>query len=400
MEILIVTQDFPPERGGIQTYMLELARAFLQAGHRVRVICPGARDAENPLPGLTDLVRLPVHSSWLFLRLIFFLPGYLRKNPGIDAVLYAQWQPALVEWRLAGREGKPRSYAVIHGRELLTSVWGPLAPWIMPRIFSRLDGAFPNSRAVRELAAGKLARNKLTPSDGNSSEGRSTPSAAAGLPAGPCPLTIIHPGVDPDRFHRVDAGFLRDRYGLGDAPVILSLTRMVARKNLRRLIEAMPAVLAQAPGTRLLLGGNGPERESLEARVRELGLSAQVTFIGRVADGEMAAHYSLADVFALPSLSQGNDIEGFGIVFLEAGACGTAVLGARAGGIPDAVADEETGLLVDPENSQNIEEALLRLLKNPAESRAMGLRGRQRVETEFTWKRCAEHFLAAMGQTG
>src|SRR5690606_13685511 len=139
--------------------------------------------------------------------------------------------------------------------------------------------------------------------------------------------------------------------------VIVSLTRMVARKNLRGLIEALPLVRARVPGTKLLLGGTGPEREALMRLAVSSGLGETVLFPGRIADGEMNAHYSLADVFALPSLSERGDIEGFGIVFLEAGACETPVVGTLSGGIPDAIADGETGLLVPAGNRESLAEA-------------------------------------------
>jgi len=240
----------------------------------------------------------------------------------------------------------------------------------MRKAFARLDGAFPNSNEVL-----RLARAHARPR---------------------CPLHLIHPGVDPQAFRPVDAAFLRARYGLGDAPVIVSLGRMVARKNLRLLIEAMPAVRSAVPGARLVLGGTGPERESLMARAGELGLQGSVAFPGRIADGEMAAHYGLADVFCLPSLASRKDVEGFGIVYLEAGACEVPVVGGRAGGVPDAVADGETGLLIDPASRVELEGALIALLSDRERGRAMGRRARERILKDFTWDACADRMLACL----
>src|SRR5690606_2689109 len=153
---------------------------------------------------------------------------------------------------------------------LYASVFGPAAPFMRRRVFAALDAAFPNSAEVL-----RLTRERAAPAR---------------------PLHLVHPGVDPGAFRRADAGFLRARYGLGDAPVIVSLTRMVARKNLRGLIEALPLVRARVPGTKLLLGGTGPEREALMRLAVSSGLGETVLFPGRIADGEMNAHYSLADV--------------------------------------------------------------------------------------------------------
>jgi phosphatidylinositol alpha-1,6-mannosyltransferase len=368
MDILLVTQDFPPEQGGIQTYMLELARRFAARGHSVRVLCPGEPGAPAPVAGLKEITRLRVPSSFLWTRLLTYLPGYLRARPAVDRVLYAQWQCAI--GAAAVPRGTRREFAVVHGRELLTSVFGPLGTSLMRRAFARLDGAFPNSNEVA-----RLTRLHAKPR---------------------CALDVVHPGVDPAAFHPVDAGFLRARYGFGDAPVIVSLGRMVARKNLRLLLEALPAVRRAVPGARLLLGGTGPEREALMARARALALGEAALFPGRIADSEMAAHYSLADAFALPSYASGKDVEGFGIVYLEAGACEVPVIGGRAGGVPDAVADGETGLLIDPQSREELEKALIALLTDRARGKEMGKRARRRVLERFTWESCADAMLARM----
>jgi phosphatidylinositol alpha-1,6-mannosyltransferase len=370
MDILIVTQDFPPEEGGIQTYLHELVRRFAARGHDVRVLCPGRPGDGEPIPGPKEIVRLRcIGTSFLWARLLTYLPGYLRSRPTVSHVLYAQWQGAA--GALLAPKGGRKEFSLVHGRELLTSVFGPaLQPAIMRRAFARLDGAFPNSNEVL-----RLTRDRARPA---------------------CPLHLIHPGVDPQAFRPVEARFLRERYGLGDAPVIASLGRMVARKNLRLLLEAMPAVRRAVPGTRLLLGGTGPERDGLMARAGALGLEKEVLFPGRVAEGEMAAHYSLADVFCLPSLASKKDVEGFGIVYLEAGACEVPVVGGRAGGVPDAVAEGETGLLIDPASREELEGALIALLSDRERRREMGRRARERILRDFTWDACADRMLACM----
>ena len=291
-------------------------------------------------------------------------------------VLYAQWQSAVgasprgLAGSRAGKPGVRKSFCLVHGRELLTSVLGPLAPWLMRRAFRSLDAAFPNSNEVM-----RLTRERAAPG---------------------CPLHLVHPGVDPELFRPTDARFLRERYGLGDAPVIVSVTRMVARKNLRRLIEALPGVRERAPGTLMVLAGTGPERDSLMGRAAELGLKDAVRFPGRIADGEMAAHYSLGDVFALPSLASEKDVEGFGIVFLEAGACEVPVVGGRSGGVPDAVEEGGTGLLVDPLDTEKLAEALAELLLDRARGREMGRKARLRIQKGFTWTAASDRVLSEL----
>lgn len=371
MEILIITQDFPPEKGGIQTYVAELAVRFIAKGHAVHVICPGSRTDAPPLPGLKGLCRIPIHSSWLFLPLIWELPRYLRDNPGITHILFAQWQPAVLFPGLFKlKDARIRTYCLVHGRELLTSVLGPLAPLLMQRVFARVTAAIPNSQAVLDILKAKAKPR--------------------------CRIKVVHPGVDPGRYRPMDASHLRARYGLGNAPIVLCITRMVARKNLEALISAMPAITREIPDTRLLLGGGGPQKPALEALVRELSLEGTVKFLGRIPDEEIVPHFCLADIFAMPSLSHGRDIEGFGIVFLEAGACEVPVLGSTSGGIPDAVVEGVTGRLVDPKDVDAIAKVLVAMLKDPAGSKAMGIAARKHILSNRTWENTAEEILAVM----
>lgn len=378
MDILIVTQDFPPERGGIQTFMLELSRAMIDLGHRVRVICPGKKTDANPLPpnpqtgflGLTELIRIPIHSSWLFVPLLGYLPHYLKKNPTLEVVLYAQWQSALSGFLISKKTISHRSYCFVYGRELLTSVLGPFAPILRKKVFGKLTAVFPISAEIMQLTK-SMAPPTL-------------------------PLHLVHPGVDPNYFKPVDANFLRIRYGIENSAVIFSITRMVARKNLRNLIAALPQVLKSVPNAKLVLAGNGPEKKNLEAQVVLLGLQNEVQFLGHISDTERVAHYCMAQVFALPSLSLPRDIEGFGIVFLEAGACEVAVVGSLAGGIPDAVEAGVGGLLVPPADTEKLALALIQILQNTAMANEMGRAARRRIEQHFTWSHIAQKTLALM----
>ncbi len=377
--ILVVTQDFPPEAGGIQAYMLELVRHFSKRGHHVAVVCPGKPDAPSPLPSEIPVTRVRIHSSWLFLPLMFRLPRLIREG-GYTAVIYAQWQSSLPELLISRSPGtgahRHRSVVLAHGRELLTSVLIPFHGLLCRAAFRRADIAVPVSTAIEQL----LRRT--------------------GRPRGR--VARINPGVDPVRFSPGDADSspsLRSRYGVGDAPVILALARLVPRKGHDLLIRALPGVLQKVPTARLVIGGEGPEEARLRALVAELGVEQQVTFAGRIGEDVLVDHYRMATVFAMPSRQGPRDIEGFGIVLVEAGACEVPVVATRAGGIADAVADGETGLLVPQENVDALREALLRLLQNPEESLRMGKRARQRVLEGLTWEATGDKFLALMQGT-
>ncbi len=353
MRLLLVTQDFPPDRGGIQTYCHELALGLGRLGHEVRVICPdvGARHAAD--------VELPVRrlhgpGSWLFLPWAARLRGLLRAHRPTH-VLYGQWQLAVL-----ARPGVPTG-CLVHGRELLTSVFDPLTPWLLPRTFAHVDVAFPVSRHVEDLLRAR---------------------------AHPRRVARVAPGVDPVRFapspRRAE---LRQARGLGrEHVVLLGLGRLAARKNFDRVVACMPALRAARPEVRLVLGGSGPLEAALRAQVDRLGVADVVQFLGDVPDAELPDAYALGDVFVLPSRGGLRDVEGFGIVFLEAAACGLPAVATRAGGIEDAVRDGETGLLVQ---ADELEAALQRLVQDASLRARLGTSARARILAELTWDHTA-----------
>jgi phosphatidylinositol alpha-1,6-mannosyltransferase len=372
--ILIVTQDFPPVPGGIQTYLFELARHFIKRGHRVTVICPGTKGAPSPLPPEATVIRIRVHTSWLFLPLMFRLPGILRRG-NFNHVLYAQWQGVLSEAFVPKGTRRHQSLCLVHGRETLRSIFGPLHNVLCRFAFRRVDIGIPNSRKVMDL------------------------TRRAGRPA--CPLRLVHPAVDPDLFRPADAAPLRALYGIAEGPVILGMARMVKRKNMEGMLRAFPAVLREYPGARLVLAGDGPGREPLGRLAAELGCADRVLFPGVIRHEDFirahgASIYSLADVFAMPCLGSETDVEGFGIVYLEAGACEIPVIGSRVGGIPDAVVEGETGLLVDPEKPEELEAAFLNLLRRPDRGKTLGVAALQGVVRDLTWEKTGDAILALM----
>ena len=177
-------------------------------------------------------------------------------------------------------------------------------------------------------------------------------------------IQLIHNGVNTERFvpGAPDPSLL-DRYGLHGKRVILTVGRIVPRKGVDVVIRAMPKVLETVPDARYLIVGEGDYRPILERLVSDLGLGESVIFAGRVTEDELAAHYQLCDLFAMPNREMPDgDTEGFGLVFLEANACGKPVIGGRAGGAVEAVLDGENGLLVDGWSVTEVTDALLRLL--------------------------------------
>jgi phosphatidylinositol alpha-1,6-mannosyltransferase len=181
-------------------------------------------------------------------------------------------------------------------------------------------------------------------------------------------ITLIANGIDLDRFRlRPDNPDLRARYGLTDRRILLTVGRLSERKGMDRVIEALPEILARHPDVHYLIVGEGDYGARLERLVAERRLGARVIFAGAVSDDELLDHYAIAEVFVMPhrQLASG-DTEGFGVVFLEANACGVPVVAGVSGGAPDAVQNELNGLTVDGDDPAAVAQAVLRILDDAA----------------------------------
>ena len=212
-------------------------------------------------------------------------------------------------------------------------------------------------------------------------------------------ITVIHPGVDADRFCPADDALseqVREGLGLRGRRVILTVGNLVRRKGHDMVLRAMPSVLWAMPDAAYLIVGDGVARGELEREVWELGLQGHVIFAGRVPGEQLVRFYQSADLFVMPSRDIAGDVEGFGIVYLEAGCCGLPAIGGRSGGIADAVVDGQTGILVDSLCPEAVADAIVTLLGDPYLARAMGRAGRERAMHEFTWPRAADQVEATL----
>jgi phosphatidylinositol alpha-1,6-mannosyltransferase len=274
------------------------------------------------------------------------------------------------------RAGAKRIVALTHGHEVWWAKVWPFS-WAMRRIGSGVDnltylGDFTRTQISRAL----------------------TDSAASAM-------VKIAPGIDTDHFApRADAKALRAELGLTEKKVIVSVGRLVHRKGQDTLVESMPQILSQIPDAHLLFIGEGPYKEYLVKRAAELKVSDAITFIGRIQYAELPRYICVGDIFAMPSRSRlaGLEVEGLGIVYLEASACGLAVVGGKSGGAPDAVLEGETGFAVDGTSADSVAEAAVALLDNPELARQMGVRGRQWIIDEWRWEIWAQKFAQLLTQ--
>lgn len=365
---LVVTNDFPPRVGGVQQYVERLVAGL--PADRVAVLAPvwpGWREHDEAQPYPVE--RWPESFVWptpdLERRVVS-----LAADRRADVVLFGHGFP--LPWIAPGlaARGIP-SVALTHGAE----VWIARTPGLAAAQRRGLRAC----RAVTSVSAHTGARMR----------------AAAGTD-----LTVLYPGVDTERFApTVDGSPLRERLGLGDRPVVVCVSRLVPRKGQDVLIEAMRSVRVRIPEAALLLVGDGPERASLE-RAAANDPPGAVVLAGEASPRDLPTWYAAADVFAMPCRSRfaGLEVEGLGIVFLEAAACGKPVVAGRSGGADEAIVDEQTGLLVEGAEPKAVALAIVRLLQDANLARRMGAAGRARVEAEFTWQRSAECLAGVLAQ--
>ncbi|KON27199.1 hypothetical protein AC481_05570 [miscellaneous Crenarchaeota group archaeon SMTZ-80] len=206
-------------------------------------------------------------------------------------------------------------------------------------------------------------------------------------------MIIVTPGINMDKFRaETNTDWVRKRYSVYDKKIILTVARLFEHKGVDMVIKALPEVLARVPNTIYFIVGKGPEKERLKKMVIKNNLEENVLFIGYVPAKDLPAYYEACDVFIMVSreIREKSHVEGFGIVCLEANACGKPVIGGRTGGVEEAICDGETGLLIEPYRKEDVVQALIRLLIDKKYSQRLGNNGRERVKQNFTWKERAE----------
>jgi phosphatidylinositol alpha-1,6-mannosyltransferase len=364
--VLLVTNDFPPRRGGIQSYLGEFVGRLVQAGsHEMTVYAPqwkGAAAFDDS--ARTAGYRVVRHPGTLM------LPGpavdarmrRLIAEHDIDTVWFGAAAPLALLAQRARLAGARRVLASTHGHEVGWSML-PVARSVLRRIGDGTDVTTFVSRYTRSRFASAFG-----------------PEAS---------LEYLPPGVDTDRFRPDPAGRaeLRDRYRLGGRPTVVCVSRLVPRKGQDVLIKALPSIRRRADGAALVIVGGGPYLETLRTLAQDCGVADHVTFTGGVPGDELPAHHALADLFAMPCRTRGGgmDVEGLGIVFLEASATGVPVIAGESGGAPEAVQHNKTGLVVDGRSVDKVADAVTELLTDRDRAAAMGAAGRQWVTSQWRW---------------
>ena len=369
--VLFVTNDFGPRAGGIETFVIGLIerRPF---GSTIVYTSSQESSEEYDAKWLKDFGVTVIRDKSTILLPTPRVARALRKiikNFDIEIAAFGAAAPLGLLSASMKRAGVNRTVALTHGHEVW---WAKVFPFnlLIRRIGSTVDSlTYLGDFTQRAISKSLSSRAKSA-------------------------MVKIAPGIDVDHFKPVNASSLREELGLTDKKVIVSVGRLVHRKGQDHLVESMPAILKVHPDAHLLLVGKGPYLEHLAKLVAKNGLQDSVSFIGRIQYAELPSYICCGDIFAMPSRSRfmGLEVEGLGIVYLEASACGLPVIAGKSGGAPDAVIDGTTGVVVDGTSNDEISAAAISLLSDPEKAQEMGKAGQRWITDEWRWQIWSEKF--------
>lgn len=372
--ILCITNDFGPRAGGIETFVHGLIEGMPHGSVTVFTSSQG-QTAEFDQAwfdnfGVT-VIRDKSKILLPSLRVLRRTQALVREEK-FKAIFFGAAAPLGLLSHGLRKAGAERLVALTHGHEVW---WAKVMPFkfLLRRIGSGLDVMTYLGEYTRGEIAGALKGEK---------QGS---------------LVHIAPGIDTAHFSpQGDLSELRKRIDLEGKRVIVSVGRLVHRKGQDTLIEALPLIIKEFPEAHLLFVGVGPHLEYIHKRAIQLNVLSHISFVGRVPYQEIPQFIGLGEIFAMPSRSRlaGLEVEGLGIVYLEASACGLPVVGGKSGGAPDALLEGETGFAVDGRNPSAVADAILRLLRDPELGKKMGKRGREWIIENWEWSRWSREFNA------
>ena len=372
---LFITNDFGPRAGGIETFVHGLIER-LPKGSVIVYTSAQPNAAQFDANWMKDYgVEVIRDRSKLLLptpRVINMCQRIVKERK-LTKVAFGAAAPLGVMARAMRKAGAQKIVALTHGHEVW---WAKVPPFSFALRFMTKEidaitylGSYTKGEISRALSENDKSK-----------------------------LVQIAPGIDVDHFVPTDSSELRAELGLSDKSVIISVGRLVHRKGQDMLISSLPQIKAKIPNVHLLLVGVGPHQDYLEKLAVKLGVTECITFIGRINYADLPKYICVGDIFAMPSRSRffGLEVEGLGIVYLEASSCGLPVVGGKSGGAPDAVLAGETGVVVDGTNTFEIAEACIELLNNPELSALMGANGRAWIIENWRWEIWAKKYAALL----
>lgn len=368
MKVLMITTDFPPRDGGIARLLSNVCYQLAQDNDVFVLACREgdyyAFDSKQPYEVWRAMSLQPSYWRRGFYPLLYAISKVRREM--VDVILAAQPVPeGAVTVALQVLLGKP-SYIFYYGLDL---------EFPMSRLRRRL-GLWALNRASGIVAISRFSKERVVKFGINEEK-----------------VHILLLGTDPVLFRPdVDSSLITERHRLKDKKVLLTVARLKEAKGQDMVIRSLPKVLERFPNTVYIMVGKGDHELHLRRLAMDMGLEDRVIFAGYVPEEELPLYYAACDVFVMASrcIEHTGAVDGFGIVFSEAGACAKPVIGGNQGGVPDAIVDGVTGLLVDPWDSNVISRAIIDILSDPSLARQLGNNGRARVVEACNWSKVAQ----------
>ncbi|MFA6296229.1 MAG: glycosyltransferase family 4 protein [Patescibacteria group bacterium] len=378
---LFLTYFFPPERGGIQNYLYNICKRL--PSDKVVVWAPINSNASDfdKKQGF-KIIRKSYNSSLRMFGLssvdYFFTLRKIVKENEVKVIHCGHIHPMGMTAYLAKKILHIPYIVYTHGTEIkeIDSKSG-FHKKMMKRVLDDAQNIVVTTDFMRDYIASKFGFLK--------SDDKTTNSETENMLSEK--FIKIPPGVNTELFHPLDSLKIKQRFELENQKIILTCGRLVPRKNHELVIKAMPNVLKRVPNAKYYIIGNGPTLEKLRLLIRNLRLDDKVKIYTKITDKDLNFYYNLCDVFIMPSKEMENkkDIEGFGLVYLEANACKKPVIAGNSGGVAEAVLDGQTGILVNPENIKEITDSLIKILRDEKLANDLGNYGYERVKKDFDW---------------
>jgi phosphatidylinositol alpha-1,6-mannosyltransferase len=370
MTTLLVSEIFPPVHGGSGRWFWEIYRRLPRQQYAVAA-GEHLRQADFDRGHDLRLHRLPLAQRAWGLRSWAGLTGYLTSARRLRRLMFDEDVSILhcgrclpegfTAWLLSWWTGVP--YVVYaHGEDVTTAATSRELSWMVRRVLGGARYVIANSRSTRQILLEGWGLSEQR-------------------------VQLLYPGVDTTRFVPATRDpAVRQQLGWGSRPVVLTVGRLQKRKGHDMLIQALPAVRRRVPDVLYAIVGDGEERETLGKLAHKQQVDRHVQFLGEVDDAGLIRSYQQCDLFALPNRREGSDIEGFGMVLLEAQACGRPVLAGDSGGTAETMRVLETGRIVACDRPEPLAEVLGELLSRPQELERMGEAGRRWVVEQFDWE--------------
>jgi phosphatidylinositol alpha-1,6-mannosyltransferase len=384
MRILVLSPSVYPQHGGLPRYTYNLAVSLVGRGHAVHLLtldeargftAPSANLTYSPVKRWGSAEGTVLAKLWQKVYLEWVLQRTIRRfDP--DRIICTWWDPlGYLALPLSKLQGIPL-ICVGHGQEVIRLPGRAWARWV-----KRWLRSLTFRHAARVIAVSRFTKERIKDIGLHGDQVQVVPNGLSS-----------HYIEQASEYARKESRALLKLKGR----IVLQVGRLVPRKGHELVLEAFQRIQETLDETvRYVIVGSGPYRQRLEGTATSMGIAEEIVFTGFVPDDELHHYYSASDLVVMPAHNPTNagDVEGFGIVYLEAYAHGKPVIGAEAGGAPDAIVHEETGLLIPPGDSEALAAGILRLLEDPAEAASMGSYGQELLQTRWNWDWLCDAFL-------